>query len=205
MIKPGITNPQNAAAQNVISRWETPHLSEQAVKPKVEEEDLGKVRQKAVDQGYEEGYKQGLAKAEAELNKKSLVIEKILNSITHPFAELDQEVFELLVQMTGKIARSLVKRELRTEPETIMALIRDTVVVLNNTTDKIRIHLHPDDAQVIHNLTRTATEHSRWELLEDPLVARGDCKVSSLDSVVVGDLQTRIHAIITHCLGDERA
>ncbi|MES2624468.1 MAG: FliH/SctL family protein [Pseudomonadota bacterium] len=201
MIKPGVTNSPNS-----ISRWETPHLSEQpAVKPKVEEEDLGKVRQRAVEEGYEEGYKKGLAKAEAELNKKSATIEKILTSITHPFAELDHQVFELLVQMTGKIARSLVKRELRTEPETIMALIRDTVVVLNNTTDKIRIHLHPDDALVIHNLTRTATEHSRWDILEDPLLARGDCKVSSLDSVVIGDLQTRIHAIITQCLGDERA
>lgn len=199
MIKTGITNLQNS-----ISRWETPHLSEQA-KPKIEEEDLGKVRQRAVDQGFEEGYKQGLARAEAELNKKSAAIEKILASITHPFAELDQQVLELLVQITGKIARSLVKRELRTEPETIMALIRDTVVVLNSTTEKIRVHLHPDDARVIHNLTRTATEHSRWDILDDPLVARGDCKVSSLDSVVVGDLQTRIHAIITHCLGDERA
>ncbi len=29
--------------------------------------------------------------------------------------------------------------------------------------------------------------------------------MSSLDSVVVGDLPTRIHAIIAHCLGDERA
>jgi flagellar assembly protein FliH len=198
--KPGFNNSQNS-----ISRWETPHLSEQAVKPRLEEEDLGKVRQRAVDQGFEEGYKKGLAKAEAELNKKSAAIEKILTSITHPFAELDQQVLELLVQMTGKIARSLVKRELRTEPETIMALIRDTVVVLNTTTDKIRIHLHPDDAQVIHNLTRTATEHSRWDIFEDPLITRGDCKVSSLDSVVVGDLPTRIHAIITHCLGDDRA
>lgn len=199
MIKTGIANLQNS-----FSRWETPQLSEQA-KPKIEEEDLGKARQRALDQGFEEGYKQGLARAEAELNKKSAAIEKILASITHPFAELDQQVLELLVQITGKIARSLVKRELRTEPETIMALIRDTVVVLNSTTDKIRVHLHPDDARVIHNLTRTATEHSRWDILDDPLVARGDCKVSSLDSVVVGDLQTRIHAIITHCLGDERA
>ena len=202
MIKSGVTS-----SHNFISRWETPHLTEQEViPPAIEEvEDPVKVRQQAVEQGYAEGYKQGLAKAEAELNKQAAAIEKLLTSITHPFAELDQQVFELLVQMTGKIARSLVKRELRTEPEAIMALIRDTVVVLNNTTDKIRIHLHPDDALVIHNLTRTATEHSRWDILEDPLLARGDCKVSSLDSVVIGDLQTRIHAIITHCLGDERA
>jgi flagellar assembly protein FliH len=205
VIKSGITNSQKTISSNGISRWETPHLSEQVNKPMIEEEDPATVRQKAITQGYDEGYKQGLAKAEAELNKKSAAIEKLLGNITHPFAELDQQVFELLVQMTGKIARSLVKRELRTEPETIMALIRDTVVVLNNTTDKIRIHLHPDDAQIIHNLTRTATEHSRWDILEDPLIARGDCKVSSLDSVVVGDLQTRIHAIIAHCLGDERA
>ncbi len=205
MIKPGVTNSPNSIAQDSISRWETPHLSEQENKPIIAEEDPATVRQKAIAQGYEEGYNQGLANAEAELTKKAAAIEKILASITHPFAELDQQVLELLVQMTGKIARSLVKRELRTEPETIMALIRDTVVVLNNTTDKIRIHLHPDDAQIIHNLTRTATEHNRWDILEDPLIARGDCKVSSLDSVVVGDLQTRIHAIIAHCIGDERA
>lgn len=193
--------------QGSISRWETPQLAEE---DRVEEElpeveDLDELRQKAFDQGFNEGYKNGIDQAEEEVRGKFEDLQRIMNAINRPLADLDQEILEYVAQLAGKIARQLVKRELRTEPETIMALVRDSVSILNGTSEKIRIHLHPTDAQVIYRLTEAATEKNRWEIVEDPLVAHGDCRVGSLDSIVSGDIQNRINSIIMQCLGDERS
>lgn len=194
-----------ADVNSPISRWETPLLAEVQTAAVPEEENPDQLRQKAFDQGYKDGYKAGTDQAEEEISSQFQTLSQLLGAISKPLNDLDQQVLEYLAQLAGKIARQLVKRELRTEPETIMALVRDTVAILNSSGEKIRIHLHPDDARVIYNLTQSATEKSRWEIVEDPLVAHGDCKASSLDSIVTGEIQTRINAIIMQCLGDQRA
>ena len=102
-----------------------------------------------------------------------------------------------------KIARSLVKRELHTAPDAIMALVRDTVAILNMPTQIMNVHLHPEDAKLVQQLTGDS-DSKPWHLIVDPMVARGDCKVSCQDSIVDGTLQSRINAIITQFQGDER-
>ena len=194
-----------ASNSDTISRWETPHLAEKPVEDVPTAEDLDILRQKAFDQGYNDGYKNGMDQAEEELRSQFDAMSRLLEGLSHPLADLDNQVLEFLAQLAGKIARQLVKRELRTDPSTIMGLVRDTAAILNGSSEKIRIHLHPDDAQIIYNLTHSATEKNRWEIVEDPLIAHGDCKAGSLDSVVTGEIQSRINSIIMHCLGDERA
>lgn len=188
-----------------VSRWATPQLAERAAQDQPELESLDELRQKAFDQGYTEGYKAGIDQAEEEIRSQFDTLAQLLSAISRPLGDLDEQVLAHLAQLAGRIARQLVKRELRTEPETIMALVRDSVAILNSSNDKIRIHLHPDDARVIHGLTQSATEKNRWDIVEDPLVSHGDCKVGSLDSIVSGELGTRINAIIWQCLGDDRA
>lgn len=193
------------AESHMISRWETPLLAEKELSDHPQVEDLDVLRQTAFDQGYNDGYKAGIDQAEEETSARFLMLSQLLQAVSKPLGDLDQQVLEYLAQLAGRIARQLVKRELRTEPETIMALVRDTVAILNGSSEKIRIHLHPDDAHVINGLMQSATEKNRWDIIEDPLVAHGDCKAGSLDSIVSGDIQTRINAIIMQCLGDERA
>lgn len=188
-----------------VSRWTTPLLSERPVEDTPDVEDLDQLRQNAFDQGYNDGHRAGLAQATEETAARFAALEQLLTSVSRPLADIDEQVLAQLAQLAGRIARQLVKRELRTEPETIMALVRDSVAILGSSNDKIRIHLHPDDARIIHSLTHSATEQNRWDIVEDPLVAHGDCKVGSLDSIVSGDLHTRINAIIWQCLGDDRA
>jgi flagellar assembly protein FliH len=196
-----IKSAQNSAS---VSRWATPQLSGSVTTAAPAVEDMAQVRQNAFDQGHAEGYKAGMHLAEEELRARFVTLEQLLAAISRPLGDLDEEVLGQLAQLAGRIARQLVKRELRTEPETIMALVRDSVAILNSTDEKIRIHLHPDDARVIHGLTQAATEKNRWDIVEDPLIAHGDCNVISFDSIISGDLQTRINAIIWQCLGDDR-
>ncbi len=187
-----------------ISRWETPHLLDLPVKEEINAETLEELRDNAVKHGYAEGYQQGVREAELLLTRRMHDLESLLHALAAPYADLNQQVLDSLVVLASKIARSLVKRELHTAPDTIMALVRDTIAMLNMPTSIVNLHLHPEDARLLLELTNTSTENNRWVIIEDLMIARGDCKVSCQDSIVDGNLKSRIDAVITQFQGDER-
>jgi flagellar assembly protein FliH len=189
---------------DTISRWETPQLLDQPVRDEIKQKSPDEVRTEAAANGYADGFAQGQRQAELLLQQRVQDIDTLLQALAAPYADLNQQVLDSLVLLASKIARSLVKRELHTAPDTIMALVRDTVAILNMPTNIVNVHLHPIDARLLHELTRNASDNNRWNLIDDPMVARGDCKVSCQDSIVDGNLQSRIHAVITQFQGDER-
>jgi len=192
-----------AMSNDGISRWESPHLIDMPVKPELSEAALEELRKDAINRGYADGFQQGQQQAERMLQQKITQINQLVETLASPYADLNQQVLDTLVLLAGKIARSLVKRELHTAPDAIMALVRDTVGILNLPTQVVNLHLHADDARLLQELTGAAVG-KRWHIIEDPMVARGDCKVSCQDSIVDGNLASRINAVITQFQGDER-
>ena len=188
-----------------ISKWETPRLTDTAsteeAPPRSEEE----LKQAAYSEGLKQGYQAGLKQGAQEMKQRLAIIDTYIASLSQPFAEQNTQLAETLAVLAGKIAKRLVRRELRTEPETIMALVRDTVTALNTTSQKIDIHLSPDNARIIRRIIDVDSHEQSWNIVDDPLISRTDCKVSSGDSIIDTDLQTRIDLIITQFLGDERS
>ncbi|HEY0961890.1 MAG TPA: FliH/SctL family protein [Pseudomonadales bacterium] len=189
---------------NDIRHWETPRLGEAASNPQEEERDLETLRKEAYAKGFAEGHGKGLVQAQTETNRRLQSLDMVLNALAKPYEDINQQAIDSLAKLAGKIARCLVKRELRTEPETIIALVRDTVSILNSSAEKLNVFLNPEDAQLIQSITRTSSEKSRWKLIDDPLIPRGDCRVTSRDATVDGSLMARINTIITQFQGDER-
>lgn len=199
MIKAGL------AGLNDIRHWETPRLGDAAPGPQEEARDLETLRKEAYAKGFNEGHSKGLLQAQTETNRRLQTLDLVLNALAKPYEDVNQQALDTLAMLAGKIARCLVKRELRTEPETIIALVRDTVSILNSSAEKLNVYLNPEDAQLIQGITRTTAEKSRWKLIDDPLIPRGDCRVTSRDATVDGSLMARINTIITQFQGDERA
>lgn len=199
MIKAGL-----AGLNDNIKHWETPRLGDAARTPQDDARDLEALRKEMQQQGYAEGYNKGLLQAQTETNRRLETLDMVLNALAKPYEDINGQALDTIAKLSGKIARCLVKRELRTEPETIIALVRDTVSILNSSAEKLNVFLNPDDAQLIQNITRTSSEKSRWKLIDDPLIPRGDCRVTSRDATVDGSLQARINTIITQFQGDQR-
>jgi len=131
-------------------------------------------------------------------------LEGVLNLQARPLAELDEIVLRQLATLAGAIARQLVRRELRTQPEQIIAVIRETVALLPAAARDVRIHLHPEDAALVRErLVEPAAERA-WTLVEDPVITRGGCRISSENSSIDAQVETRLGAAIAAVLGDER-
>lgn len=188
-----------------ISKWETPRLisTDSGGKdlPRSEEE----LKQAAHREGLKQGYQAGLKQGAEEMKQRLGIIDTYIRSLSKPFNDQNFQLAETLAALAGKIAKSLVRRELRTEPETIMALVRDTVAALNTSSLKIDIHLSPDNARIIRKIINVDSREQSWNIVDDPLISRTDCKVSSGDSIIDTNLQARIDLIITQFLGDERS
>ena len=151
-------------------------------------------------QGYEEGYKKG----EYNLQEKVQLFDHIMDTLSTPLTQLDDEVEQNIVELALQIARHLVRRELRYEPGEIVAVVREALSVLPVSERKPRIFLHPEDAELVRNALSLSDEDQNWRIEEDLLMTRGDCRVETESSLIDASIEARLSAIAARLLGGER-
>jgi flagellar assembly protein FliH len=197
-----------------VSRWDLPAVAGKTVQGRrtgrtVSE--LEDVERRAHQEAYAKGHAAGLAAARAEsqqalnqLKAQVASLDKILMAVAQPFSELDAEVEQQLVHLVITVARQLVRRELRMDPTQVIAIIRETVALLSATARDVRVHLHPEDAAVVREKLATPGAEPAWTIVEDPVMTRGGCRVTSGTALIDARLETRIRSIMTAILGEER-
>jgi flagellar assembly protein FliH len=168
-------------------------------------------------QGHEEGYAAGLEEGRTEIAEqqealaaKSAELDTLLGALARPFEDLDDEVEEQLVELVLAVGRQLIRRELRTEPGQIIAVVREAIAALPANTREYELHLHPEDAELVRETVAgdgegEADEHDRpWRIVEDPALTRGGCQVISENSRVDATLEKRLAQVAANLLGGER-
>jgi flagellar assembly protein FliH len=138
----------------------------------------------AFEQGLAEGREAGRAQVRAQVEK----LEGMFYDLAKPFEELDAEVERELLTLAMTLARQIVRRELKTDPTQIIGIVREAISAL---------------AVVRQNLAPTESERA-WQLVEDPVMARGGCQITTSTSRVDARLETRLGAILSELMGTER-
>jgi flagellar assembly protein FliH len=67
------------------------------------------------------------------------------------------------------------------------------------------VHLHPEDAVLVRERLAEPNADRAWSVVEDPVICRGGCRVSSENSTIDAQVESRLGAAIAAALGDERA
>jgi flagellar assembly protein FliH len=119
--------------------------------------------------------------------------------------DVDAQVEEQLLTLSLTIARQLVRRELKTDPAQVIAIIRETVALLPAAARDVRVHLHPEDAAVVRERLATPNAERAWSIIEDPVMTRGGCRVATETALIDARLETRINTVVSALLGDQRA
>jgi len=198
------------SSASTAAPWVLPRI-DGPVLPRRRSADLDAIEREAWERGYAEGRAAGLAGAEqqtwaasGEIERRLQQLQSICDFMTRPLAELDQQVVEQLGTLAGAIARHLVRRELKLHPDEIVAVIRETVALLPASARDVRVHLHPEDAALVRERLSPATSDRTWGVVEDPMLARGGCRVTSESSIIDAAVEQRLGAAIATVLGDER-
>jgi len=170
------------------------------------DEELAKLEEQRQQlQQQQEQHQQQMEAEQAVIAEQSAYLTQLLESLTHPLQELDEVVEEQLLQLTINIARQLVRRELKTDPGEIIAIIREAMAILPVGKREIQIFLNAEDIQLVKSSFALAEDDQRsWHLVEDPLISRGGCRLVSNDSQIDASVEKRLTAVATKLLGGER-
>ncbi|HWL63637.1 MAG TPA: flagellar assembly protein FliH [Steroidobacteraceae bacterium] len=154
----------------------------------------------------------GLAAAQKEIAARTAALEErsractaMLEALSRPLAQLDDQVHEQIARLAVRIARAVVRRELRTDPDQIIGIVRAMVALLPASTQGLRVVVNPEDAALLRERLPAAGPEAAWSLIEDPTLARGDCRVHTDYARLDARVETRLNEALTALVGEERA
>lgn len=168
-------------------------------------EEIEEIRRRAREEGIEAGRREGREQGRAEVQAQAARLRAVLDALEAPLNELDDAVVDSLTELALTIARHLVRREIHAEPGEIVAVVRQAAAELPVATRRVRVVLAPADASIVRAaLGGDEVEDARWEIIEDPSVQRGGCRIESEHSRIDATVERRLAAIVAQVLGGER-
>jgi flagellar assembly protein FliH len=174
---------------------------------------LEQLHRKAYDDGYERGctdgfrfgQQQGREAARAQIAESVGRIEELLTGLDQPFRALDDQVEREVVSLVVAIVRQLVRREVKTDPGQIVGVVREALSILPVASRNIQVLLHPEDAALVREVYALSAADLNWRIVEDPVIARGGCRVQTETSQVDATLESRLAALIAPLLAAGRS
>ena len=198
-----------AAAAEVAQHAESEEVALEDVKPLTLDE-LEAIRQDAYNEGFATGEKDGFhagqlkAKQEADvaLNAKLAALERLMTQLFEPIAEQDQQMEAALVDLVSHMTRQVIRRELSSDSSQIRQVLREALKVLPMGAENIRIHLNPQDFEMVKAL-RDRHEES-WRILEDDSLMAGGCRVETEHSRIDASVETRLGQVLKQLFEQQR-
>jgi flagellar assembly protein FliH len=93
-----------------------------------------------------------------------------------------------VVDLVGKIARQVIRAELALQPVQMLALVDEALSAMPPTRDEVEVLLNPEELRRIQELDPKRAK--KWNLLADPGLEPGECRVKAGD-----------HEVDAGCLG----
>jgi flagellar assembly protein FliH len=188
-----------------VSLWAAPDMDSPAAQQKMATvgglADLqAEAHKEAFEQGLAEGREAGRAEVRAQVDR----LAGMFYDLAKPFEVLDAEVETELLTLAMALARQIVRRELKADPTQIIGIIREAIAALPVAAREVQVHLHPEDAAVVKQHLAPTENARAWAIIEDPVMARGGCQISSATSRIDARLETRLGSILSELLGTER-
>ena len=165
---------------------------------------LEEIQEQARLEGFEQGVKEGREAGTREFVERVQHLELLIASLDKPFEELDEAIEQQLAQLAMIVARQLIRRELKSEPEQIVGVVRDALAALPLAARNIRLSLHPEDAVLVREGLSLQQGETSIQVVEDPVQTRGGCQVLTENSQIDASVESRLNAIIANTMGGMR-
>jgi flagellar assembly protein FliH len=97
-----------------------------------------------------------------------------------------------VVDLVGKIARQVIRAELALQPVQMLALVDEALSAMPPTRDEVEVMLNPEEMKRIQELDPKRAK--KWNLMADPALEPGECRVRAGDHEVDAGCQGRLAA-----------
>ena len=144
---------------------------------------------------FEEGYRLGLEKAEADFNKFREDFSCFMNARKEVFEYIAPDILEISVD----IAKTIVKKELEADPQVLINTILDVLRTVSKNEPKINIRVRPQAVQLIKdtipNITYQYGIDSKINIISDPSIEDGGCVLQTNNGIVDASIDTQLEII----------
>lgn len=167
-------------------------------------------QQEGFDAGYDAGREQGLAAAHAEGLAKGLAegrrqaqqayeeaakpVDNMLKALKKLRLDYRAAQTKEVVELVGKVARQVIRAELALQPVQLLALVDETLAVMPPTREQVEVYLNPEELKRIIELDPKRAK--KWNLLADPAMQPGECRVRAGDHEVDAGCHGRLVAVM---------
>jgi flagellar assembly protein FliH len=165
--------------------------------------ELSRLRLEARAQGRIEGHREGLAKGRAEGHAEGLAsglaaasahaeqLRALAATLPAALRRAESELADALLTLALDVARQVVHRTLRAEPEWVLPLVQDLLHAEPALQGEPRLLLHPEDIALVNESLGNELQIAGWQLRADDTLARGGCRVQSASGEMDASLETR--------------
>ncbi len=152
--------------------------------------------QAAVDaarqQGYENGYREGMAALDefkkAHERQSSAHLAHFMRALDAEFDGLHEELAGAVSRIAIGLARQVVRSELQLDPRHVVHVAAEAVEAIVQSARHVSVHVHPQDLPLVAEGAQEALQARGARLLPDPEVARGGCRVQSDAGSIEADI-----------------
>lgn len=173
------TGPRRAAPPPVPA----PTPPEPEPVPGPTEEDWAQRVNEARQQGYQDGYRDGLEALDAarrqHLQQVSTQFAGLAAAFEEQLATLEQRMAEAVTATALTLARQVVRSELVQRPELVRQVAQEAIGAVVLSARHLRLRLHPEDLSLVAADDGEMLRSREVQLQPDPALARGGCIVES--------------------------
>ena len=163
-------------------------------------EDLARINEEARNEGYQRGYDEGLAAAEAECSARTgeqiAHLATLIGNLQASLTQLDQEIADQLLDLSLEVASQMLRSSLKVRRELLLPTIREALAELPLHHGAISLHLNPADAEILLPQLKEQLAHTTAHIVSDNNIAEGGCLVKAGSSEIDASIEVRWRRVL---------
>lgn len=173
-------------------------------------DELEAIRQEAYNEGFSTGEKDGFhagqlkarQDADAALAPKLANLERLMMQLLEPIADQDRNLEHAMATLVCQLSREVIQRDLLIDSSQIRQVLRDALKLLPMGASNVRIHINPQDFELVKALRERHEE--TWRIVEDSDLLPGGCRIETEQSRIDASVETRLSQAIKQLFEQQR-
>ncbi|TAK89950.1 MAG: flagellar assembly protein FliH [Burkholderiaceae bacterium] len=149
--------------------------------------DLEQLQQKAIEEGWQEGYAQG----QAQLQNEVLQLQQMVIQGSEAWHQLHDTAANQLLNLALELSRHILRQEIVLHPESILPVVQEAIDTLTDNGSHAHLIANPADAALIRQHLHEELRQGGWKLIEDARLQRGGCRINTNHGEVDATIETR--------------
>jgi flagellar assembly protein FliH len=175
----------------------------EAIQKQAQAEGFALGKQEGYQAGFVEGSKKGYDENVHLIEVRTTQLVSLLEAFATPFKHLDESVEHALADLSVKIAKQILHREIELDSGQVTAAVKAAVAALPIASQNVKLYLNPEDADLVSFNLGLGESQSAWTIIEDASITRGGCKVETEISHVDATVENRLNAVLESMFGED--